>query len=697
MFLSFNTISHSTGALGFLILALYILFRRSQRKIDQTLFSASILSAAWLAILAMQAHGVSINFETRYAFELIRTSAWFTVLFSLLGIGLLPSPKLGATKFLTLMLVIALLATLFLNLATLTFLDLQLISIDNLLVLQVTLAIVGLLLVEQVWRNTSVYSQSNIKFLVFGMATLLGYDFFMYSDALLFQELSTPFWDARGAINAMAVPLITATLFKSRKNPLGMQLSRQMLFHTTTLIIAGIYLLFLSAGGYYINAFGGSWGEALRVFFIVGGSLILIVMLSSPAIRARITVFVSKNFFDYQYDYREEWIKSTDTLQASMENRSLPLQAIRGLARLVGSQQGCIWIRDDEGIFQPMDTMGFVSAGQAKNQFESVHENSDIVQFFSSKNWIINLHEFMVDPTKYELIELPSSMFEVEDPWLIIPLQSNTQVTGFVLLCNPVASIELNWENYDLLKIVAQQASSYIEQSDSQEKLAEARQFEAVSKTSAFLVHDIKTIIAQLSLLVRNAEKHKHNPAFVDDMIRTTSHTVEKMDHLLQQIKNPEVEDHFDHLELNDLLVQIYQNHKNADPQPSLELARNEVWVHANCEQLKSVIGHIVQNAIDATGKEGEVSVAIKEANDWVYIFIQDSGTGMSEEFIKTQLFKPFESTKGLTGMGIGVYQSREYLRKIGGTISVTSELGIGTCFTLKIPTVNQRDSDSSA
>ena len=298
------------------------------------------------------------------------------------------------------------------------------------------------------------------------------------------------------------------------------------------------------------------------------------------------------------------------------------------------------------------------------------------------------MQELILDPTKYELIEIPASMLEPDDPWLIIPLQLHEHLTGFVLLCNPVAPLELNWENYDLLKIVAQQACSYLEQTDSQEKLAEARQFEAVSKTSAFLVHDIKTIIAQLSLLVKNAEKHKQNPAFVDDMIRTTSHTVDKMDHLLQQIRNPESEDSYRDIELCGILVDIYNAQKNSEPCPSLELPTEDLWVHADPDQLRSVIGHIVQNAIDASSKDGSVSIATKAAADCVYIFIQDNGTGMSESFIKNQLFKPFESTKGLTGMGLGVYQSREYLRKIGGTINVTSQLGIGTCFTLKIPVV---------
>ena len=187
---------------------------------------------------------------------------------------------------------------------------------------------------------------------------------------------------------------------------------------------------------------------------------------------------------------------------------------------------------------------------------------------------------------------------------------------------------------------------------------------------------------------MRNAEKHKNNPEFVDDMIRTTQHTVDKMDHLLQQIRNPNLQTNYRSIELGSFLVDIYNSHKNAEPIPSLELPSNDVWLNADPEQLKSLIGHIIQNAIDATPKEGAVAITTKIAPECVYIFIQDDGAGMTEAFIKNQLFKPFESTKGLTGMGIGAYQSREYLRKLGGTINVTSQTGIGTCFTLKIPTI---------
>jgi signal transduction histidine kinase len=97
-------------------------------------------------------------------------------------------------------------------------------------------------------------------------------------------------------------------------------------------------------------------------------------------------------------------------------------------------------------------------------------------------------------------------------------------------------------------------------------------------------------------------------------------------------------------------------------------------------------LSHLIQNAQDATPPDGEITLTLKPAKGNVVLFIQDSGSGMTEDFISDQLFKPFESTKGLTGMGIGAYQAREYIQKLGGNIDVTSEPGIGSCFSVRIP-----------
>tara|TARA_R110001592_G_scaffold341474_1_gene630542 strand:- start:13615 stop:15678 length:2064 start_codon:yes stop_codon:yes gene_type:complete len=686
MQIQFSTLSHSIGAVSFVLLAFFLVNKRLRRQSDRALLVAAIASIIWLSAMIGQSLNYDIPFYVRYTLELVRNAAWFDVLYAMLGTSFFPKKEPGKDRFyltssILLLLALMLSITLFQGLT-----GTQIVSTQILLILQLSISTVGILLLEQVWRNGNSFRRRSIKYFTIAIAAIFSYDFFMYTDAMLFKELSSPLWEARGIINALVVPFIAITIIQSHKQDTGIHVSRQMVFHSTTLILAGIYLIFISAGGYYISFFGGTWGEALRVLFISIGLVILILLMTSPKLRANIMVFISKNFFDYKYDYRDEWIKSTNALASREEDQSLLyFQITQILSDLVDSKSSAIWCKDDDGVFTLRSQQGSI-----EGKLASIDNNSDLVLFFKQHDWIINLDEYMMDPSQYQLIEIPEDILHQTHPWLIIPLGSGDHISGLVLLCDPMADIDLNWENYDLLKIVSQQACSYVDQRESQEKLGTAKQFEAVNKASAFLVHDIKTIIAQLSLLVKNAEKHKSNPAFIDDMIQTTSHTVAKMDHLLHQIRNPNQSNESEKVELGELLLELYLNHKDSTPRPSLEALESPALIKADKEELRSAIGHIVQNAIEATPKSGEVSITTKFGKEFVYIFIQDTGSGMSEDYIQNQLFKPFVSTKGLTGMGIGVYQSKEYLRKLNGTISVTSELGFGTCFTLKLPIVNE-------
>ncbi len=260
------------------------------------------------------------------------------------------------------------------------------------------------------------------------------------------------------------------------------------------------------------------------------------------------------------------------------------------------------------------------------------------------------------------------------------------------LVGNPYARVALNWENFDLIKVVARQTCNLLAQADAQNRLARAMQFEAVSKASAFMVHDLKTVIAQLSLLVKNAPRHRNNPAFIDDMINTTDHAVRKMSNLVDHIRRPATDDDpLKPVNLTNLVTELIEHHQHQAPAPHLEGETPDAVIKADVDQLRSVLGHLIQNAQDATPQHGEITIALKIAKGNAVLFIQDSGAGMTREFISTQLFKPFESTKGLTGMGIGAYQAREYIRKIGGNIDVTSEPGIGSCFSIRIPLADEK------
>ena len=98
------------------------------------------------------------------------------------------------------------------------------------------------------------------------------------------------------------------------------------------------------------------------------------------------------------------------------------------------------------------------------------------------------------------------------------------------------------------------------------------------------------------------------------------------------------------------------------------------------------VLSHLIRNAQDATDPSGSVDVQVELRDGNALINVIDSGVGMSPEFLRDRLFRPFDSTKGVEGMGIGVYQAREFVRNLGGEFRVESELGKGTVVSLTVP-----------
>jgi len=688
MFRDLGVISHGAAAICFLLLAIVVGTRYLRRNVDRALFLAAIISFFWAAALVTQSLFGQPDFLIRYLLELLRDASWLLLLFAILrdsfkssGLNtrLRSMMALGGGVLIAGLMVVGVLEY---------FLALELLSGKAKVLGQIGLALLGLSVVEQIWRNSTGLGRSSMKYLCIGVITIFAFDFFMYTDALLFGQVSDSFWNARGFINATMVPLFAVNVINTRKQPIEFQLSRTAVFHASTLVFAGGYLLFLAMGGYYVRALGGNWGEALQVLFLTISLVFLATLLLSRRIRARLMVLISQNFFDYKYDYREEWLKMTRELADLSNDPPLPERVIRILAGLVESNGGAIWLKGDRDDYTLVTAINLSTP-----KHTIIDHDSELVRFLSNREWIVDLHEYSVDPVSYNLLEIPDAITKTPDAWLIIPLYLGNDLYGIAVVSNSYARVELNWENFDLIKVVARQTCNLLAQADAQNQLSRAMQFEAVSKASAFMIHDLKTVIAQLSLLVKNAPKHRNNPAFIDDMIATTDHAVRKMSGLVDHIRRPDSnsEEQLKLVNLTSLVEELIEHHQHQMPAPHLEGERLNAMVKADLEQLRSVLGHLIQNAQDATPNDGEISITVKIAKGNVVLFIQDTGTGMTKEFISSQLFKPFESTKGLTGMGIGAYQAREYIRKIGGNIDVTSEPGVGSCFSVKIPLATEK------
>ena len=559
----------------------------------------------------------------------------------------------------------------------------QLLGQDPRLFTHVIFAVIGLMLVEQVYRNATQESQWSIKFLCLGLGALFMIDFFVYSKSLLFAQLDSLLWSSRGFINALITPLLFISILRLQASKaLRITASRKIVFHTTVLLGSGLYLIVMSLAGFYIRDYGGNWGATAQLLFIFLALLILSILFISGKARALTKVFINKHFFHYHYDYRDEWLKVSKTIAKLNSINELSGFIIKTLCDLVDSSGGGLWLKNDQDDFYLAEesNLGFSPPF-------TLQKNQSLIRFMKKKQWVIDFIELSKSPHIYDDVDLSQWQNPLYNICLIIPLLQEDDIVAFVVLTKAKVTRQLNWEDHDLLKTVCLQLANALALSHASDALSRSRQFEAYNRLSAFLVHDLKNLVAQVCLIVKNSEKHKYNVEFIDDSIDTLKNIIFKMDHLLSQLKKEQLTSHNQSLiNLVDIIkdVAIQQNANK----PNLQLITNldNIEIVGETQKITAIFSHLVQNAQEATADDGFIKVILSTDNQEAIIKIIDNGTGMDNKFIAERLFKPFDTTKGNAGMGIGVYEARDYIMKHDGSCNVESALGVGTTFIIKLP-----------
>lgn len=682
---NFIFISYLTSTLAYACLFLFALF---QKKRDVAFILAVFFSILWSITIVRTTLDRDLFLADTLIYETLRNTSWLFFCAKLLALQY----KTTVLHYLSqsrLVYFIGLLAASGISIEAFPKL-LDFISEINStprFIIHVVFAIFGLILTEQLYRNTPLNQRWHIKFICLAMGTLFVIDLLVYSKSLLYKHLDFTLWQSRGFINAMTTPLFAISL--SRLGSINVNASpsapHKTIFYTTVLFGSGLYLIMMSLVGYYLKHTNTEWGETLQILFIFLALLILLISFTSGKIRALAKVYFSKHFFHYSYDYREEWLKISKALAQLQSFDDLKLFILNTLTNLVESNGGGLWVKNDQDQFILVAQQNFHLTAQELSYLKSGH---DLPNYLANKQWVIDFFELAHAPEVYEDIDLTPWCYEDSQVWLIVPLFHLNRLEAFAVLTQPRVPRKLNWEDHDLLKTVGMQLANAIALNNASEALASNKQFQAYHRLSAYLVHDLKNITAQLALIVKNADKHKHNPDFFDDTLDTINNAVQKMQHIVDQLKQGKATpSSVAYVNLVQVVQQAIQQNKNL-PKPQLETSLSQCVIKADPTKLTSILGNLIQNAQEATQHKtnGYVTLTLTCTAHSAVLKIIDNGIGMDQTFIAERLFKPFDTTKGNAGMGIGAYEAKDYILKIGGRLDVESQPGQGTIFTLQFP-----------
>lgn len=680
--LSIGFIAYLISTLMFFSILIVAFIGQRHRSKGRPFFLLIIATFIWSTLLTMSQIEASIAYEMIFIAELLRYYTWFYVLQHASGNLQLQGLKQNLSNpfsplYVSMISVMAVITLLFSDIMPFSF---NIISITWML----AFTVLGAILVEQLYRNTPDQYRSPIIFLCISAGSVFIFDFFVFSNALLVQQIDYELWSARGFINVLIAPTLIIAAVRNPSLAPNIHISRQFVLHSTTLLGSGLYLILMSLAGYYIKVKSGQWGELLQYTFLFAALLLLASLFFSATIKNRLKHYVNKSFKN-KYDYRAEWSRFSNTLLSgdNINHSSIYNQALQAVCQIVNSTGAQLWLKSGK-LYEFRADWNMPCSLQATES-----DKSALINHILSNRELFTTRDFV----KSKGLGTNNShwLLNSHNSWLILPLWLNNSLYGFIHMQSPSTPWKLDSEDRELLTTITHQLALYLSQHETSLELQQAEKFKDINQMTAFLTHDLKTLLSQLFLLVENGKIHKGNPAFIDDMLNTLEHVSQKMQRLVQQLKDPGSKAAYSRFEIIDILNDILNDYQNSPIRP--ELINNDQLtpeINANKSEIQSALKHIIQNATESVDRQGLVKVELcpTQAGN-ISIKIMDNGKGMSADFIANRLFRPFDSTKGVSGMGIGVYQSREYIRSLGGEIHVSSQEGAGTTFTITLPTSN--------
>ena len=555
----------------------------------------------------------------------------------------------------------------------------------NVLILVSTVLI--LMNIERTIRAAVGTMRWRIKFLVLGLGVIFGARIYTGSQALLFSDYSPSQLSVEATALLIGSALIAVAYLRTGFNEIDVYPSRAVLHTSVTVLLTGAYLIVVGVLAQVVSRFGGTAGFPIAAFVVLLSLAILAILLLSDRARQSLQLFVSRHFKRPQHDFRQIWARFTRSLSVALDDTALGTIAARLISETFGALSVSTWLFDEHG-----ERLIRVSSTSDAEQASSDDSTTSIAGAEVNSAELMKLSRpFNLGKAKEkwarDLMERSSGQFRTGGSPICVPLVGGESWLGVIVLADRVRGLGYSAEEMDLLKCIGEQVAATLLKLRLTEEIMERKELEAFQTMSAFLIHDLKNAASTLGLMLENLPAHFDNPAFRQDAFRGIGSAASRINDLINRMNALRHELRLNPAELDlNLVVAEALSNLNGTLNTNLVTKFDQIpKVSADRQQLQSVFTNLLLNARDAVGMNGRITIATTRRGEWVALSVSDNGCGMTEQFIKHSLFRPFRSTKK-KGLGIGMFQSKTIVEAHHGKIHVESELGIGTTFRVMLP-----------
>jgi putative PEP-CTERM system histidine kinase len=555
----------------------------------------------------------------------------------------------------------------------------------NVLILVSTVLI--LMNIERTIRAAVGTMRWRIKFLVLGLGVIFGACIYTRSQALLFSDYSPAQLSIEVTALLIGCALIAVAYVRTGFSEIDVYPSRAVLHTSVTVLLTGIYLFVVGVLAQVVARFGGTVSFPIAAFVVLLGLAVLAVLLLSDRARQSLQLFISRHFKRPQHDFRQIWARFTRSLSVALDETALGTIAARLISETFSALSVSTWLLHEHGE----RLIRVASTSDAEQAHGDDLPSSISGKDLTSAELIKLSRPFDLGTAKEkwarDLVERSNGQFRSGGNPICVPLVGGDHCLGVIVLADRVRGLGYSAEEMDLLKCIGEQVAASLLKLRLTEEIMERKELEVFQTMSAFLIHDLKNAASTLGLMLENLPTHFDKPAFREDALRGIGSAASRINDLINRMNALRHELCLEPAELDlNLVVTEALANLNGTLNTKLVTRFDPIpKISADRQQLQSVFTNLLLNARDAVEMDGRITVATTRQGEWVALCVSDNGCGMTEQFIKNSLFRPFRSTKK-KGLGIGMFQSKTIVEAHHGKIHVESELGVGTTFRVMLP-----------
>jgi putative PEP-CTERM system histidine kinase len=549
---------------------------------------------------------------------------------------------------------------------------------------QLISAVVVLMNLERTFRSAVGTMQWRIKFIVIGLGIIFGARVYTTSQALLFSEGILVLSGVDSAALLIGCALMVVAFLRSGFGEIDVYPSHAVLRTSVTFVLAGGYLVVVGVLAQVVASTGKAEAFELQTLIVLLAFAGLAIVLLSNRFRQKIRSLVSRHFKRPQYDFRQIWTRVTRSMSSAFGQPAMCAAAAKLISETFNVLSVSIWLLDE-------DRLAF-GASTSRSASEASAVLQDPQQTFARIRMLRK--PFELEKAKGDHIEalkqISLNQFRTGGNRICVPLCAGNNCMGIAILADRVGGTPYSIEEFDLLKCIGDQVAVGLLNLRLTDEITSGKELEAFQAMSAFFVHDLKNAASTLSLTLKNLPLHFDDPAFRQDVLRGIGETTERINQLISRLTAlRRLELNLAEVDLNSVVDDAVNGMNGTLNVRVMRDFRLQPKVRLDRDQFGSVINNLLLNARDAVGSEGEVKIQTAAENEWAIVSVADNGCGMTPEFVRSSLFRPFQTTKK-KGLGIGMFQSKMIVEAHQGRILVKSEPAVGTTFRIMLPLSTQ-------